>query len=179
MDEGTLAEGTIVLPDCIVEIGDWAFLGCAAPSVTLRVVVPENVAWISSSAVGEDDRIVGEIGGKVQHYAMDGYMAFEDIKTGRVIRYDLIGVRQEEIQSLSAGTHSIRLTYKKFEEASYRIAVKKEGGGSWKKYDRSKTSVKIGGLKKGTYRVKVRAMRTIDGTRYFGKWSSVKTVQVK
>lgn len=45
---------------------------------------------------------------------------------------------------------------------------------------KSKTSKTIKDLKKGTkYYVKVRAYKTVDGKRYYGSYSSVRTVRVR
>lgn len=44
----------------------------------------------------------------------------------------------------------------------------------------SKTSLKIGSLTKGkTYYFKVRAYKTVNGTKYYGAYSSVKSVKIK
>jgi hypothetical protein len=56
---------------------------------------------------------------------------------------------------------------KTFKSATKRVA---QGG------KKSSLSVK---MKKGTYYVKVRAYKTIDGKKYYGAWSAVKKVKIK
>jgi hypothetical protein len=43
----------------------------------------------------------------------------------------------------------------------------------------NKVSKKISKLQKGKYTVKVRAYKTVNGKKYYGKWSSAKKVSVK
>ena len=44
---------------------------------------------------------------------------------------------------------------------------------------KSKSSLKIKKLKKGTYYVKVRTIRTAGGVKYTGKWSKPQKVKIK
>ena len=65
--------------------------------------------------------------------------------------------------------------------AKYQIAKKKKGGSysvtTAGSSSRSKTYTK---LKKGKYYYfKVRAVKTVDGSTYYGSWSTVKKIKVK
>ena len=44
---------------------------------------------------------------------------------------------------------------------------------------KSKSSLKIKGLAKGTYFVKVRAIKYVNGAKYVGAWSKTRKVKVK
>ena len=64
----------------------------------------------------------------------------------------------------------------------YQVRYRVKGTSTWttKTYSSSTKSKTITGLKSGkTYQVQVRAYKTVSGTKYYGSWSSTKTVKVK
>ena len=86
------------------------------------------------------------------------------------------------ITSLKKGTKSFRVKWKKVSGASgYQVSYK-TGKTTKKKTVNggSKKSLKVTGLKSGKkYTVKVRAWKTVNGKKYYGKWSAAKKVTVK
>ena len=65
---------------------------------------------------------------------------------------------------------------------SYQIAYKRKGSSKWyyAKAGSSTYSKTISSLKSGKYYyVKVRAFKSVNGTKYYGSWSKTKTVKVK
>lgn len=176
----------INIPDSVTEIGRWAFYNCGSLK---SIAIPKSVTLIEDRAFGYSEdceerisgvRIIGYVNTAAQRYAKEYNVIFQNAETDEVIRYDFISVPTEKIKTLTAGKKKIKLTYKTVEEATYRIAVKKIGSTTWKKYDVSKTSAVIKGLKSGKqYKVKVRALRKIDGKCYYGNWSSVKKITVR
>jgi hypothetical protein len=176
----------INIPDGTTEIGDYAFYSCAHMP---HIVIPESVTKIGARAFGcsEDGNydvcIYSNQNTEAERYAINYALKFYNISglgSGRMIRYDLLRVPQEKIKTLTTGKKQISLSYKKVEQASYRIAVKKAGTSTWKKYTASKASAVIKGLQSGKqYKVKVRAVQNIVGIKAYGKWSAVKTVTVQ
>ena len=64
----------------------------------------------------------------------------------------------------------------------YQIRYRVKGTSTWKTVtvSSSKSSYTLTGLTSSkTYQVQVRAYKTVSGTKYYGSWSSVKTVKVK
>lgn len=87
--------------------------------------------------------------------------------------------------SSAASTVSKRLTVKWTKlsgSVKYQIAYKKKGASSWTYTTVSSSTVSktLTGLTSGSYYyVSVRAYKTVDGTTYYGSWSTTKTVYVK
>ena len=86
------------------------------------------------------------------------------------------------ITSLKKGTKSFTVKWKKVSGASgYQVSYK-VGKKTSKKIVNGgkKTSLKVTNLKSGKkYTVKVRAWKTVNGKKYYGKWSNAKKVTVK
>ena len=82
---------------------------------------------------------------------------------------------------LTADTNALNVEYGKVDGGvKYQIYYKVKGTSSWKKTTAKGTEKTIGKLKKGkTYQVKVRAFKKVNGTTYYGAWSSTKTKKVK
>ena len=60
--------------------------------------------------------------------------------------------------------------------SGYQIAYRKKGSSTWKYTTTTKTSKTLSSLSRGTkYYVKVRAYKTVDGTKKYGSWSDSKT----
>lgn len=81
----------------------------------------------------------------------------------------------------STGKNNIKIKYSKPANTSkFEFNYRKKGASSWKKKTITKTSVNLKGLKRKTsYQIRVRSIRTVDGTDYSGTWSSVKTAKTK
>ncbi len=85
-----------------------------------------------------------------------------------------------KITSLKAGSKKFTVKIVKEKGAKYQVAYKVKGTSKYKTVTTSSVSKTVKGLKKGkTYSVKVRAYQTINGKKYLGNYSNVKTVKVK
>jgi uncharacterized repeat protein (TIGR02543 family) len=90
--------------------------------------------------------------------------------------------KKSAITKLTAGTHKFTASWKKHSHAGgYQVAYSRYKTKSFKYAPRTtKSSKTVTKLKTGVrYYVKVRAYKTIDGKRCYGKWSTVKSVKVK
>lgn len=78
-------------------------------------------------------------------------------------------------------TTSIKVSWDKVsKKCKYQVAYKKKGTDTYKKKTTSNTYLNIKNLKSNTsYNVKVRAYKTVDGNKVYGKWSAVKTFKTK
>ena len=62
----------------------------------------------------------------------------------------------------------------------YQVAYRLKGNSTWKKATVNGTYKLLKSLKGGkTYQVKVRALKTVSGTNYYGAWTSIKSLKVK
>ncbi len=175
----------INIPDGVTEIGERAFMQCGNLK---NITIPKSVAKIGRYALAysedgtpyEDVCITGYKDTAAHRYAKKYCVAFQNAETGKVTRYDWIPVPKGKIKKLTAGAKKIKLACQSVEGASYRVAVKKAGAAGWKKYDMPKASAVIKGLASGKqYKVRVRALRKIEGKYYYGKWSNVKKITVR
>ena len=93
--------------------------------------------------------------------------------------------KTKPVLTAKAGTKSVSLSWKKSSNASgyqvYRSTKKSSGFKSIKTVTKGTTvTYKNTGLTKGkTYYYKVRAYKVINGTKYYGNWSTVKSAKVK
>ncbi|MGN0240731.1 MAG: hypothetical protein ACI4CS_03505 [Candidatus Weimeria sp.] len=92
--------------------------------------------------------------------------------------------KKESITGISTGSRKLTIKFKKItvsgKTVKYQVAIKQSASKSWKKSYIASTKKTFSGLKKGgTYWVSVRPYITVDGTRYFGKWSKTLTKKVK
>ena len=175
----------VVMGENVTEIGECAFIHCGNLK---NITIPKSVAKIGRYALAysedgtpyEDVCITGYKDTAAHRYAKKYCLAFQNAETGKVTRYDWIPVPKGKIKKLTAGAKKIKLACQSVEGASYRVAVKKAGAAGWKKYDMPKASAVIKGLASGKqYKVKVRALRKIEGKYYYGKWSNVKKIKVR
>ncbi len=175
----------VVMGENVTEIGECAFIHCGNLK---NITIPKSVAKIGRYALAysedgtpyEDVCITGYKDTAAHRYAKKYCLAFQNAETGKVTRYDWIPVPKGKIKKLTAGAKKIKLACQAVEGASYRVAVKKAGAAGWKKYDMPKASAVIKGLASGKqYKVRVRALRKIEGKYYYGKWSNVKKIKVR
>ena len=175
----------INIPDGVTEIGERAFMQCGNLK---NITIPKSVAKIGRYALAysedgtpyEDVCITGYKDTAAHRYAKKYCVAFQNAETGKVTRYDWIPVPKGKIKKLTAGAKKIKLACQSVEGASYRVAVRKAGAAGWKKYDMPKASAVIKGLASGKqYKVRVRALRKIEGKYYYGKWSNEKKIKVR
>ncbi len=175
----------VVMGENVTEIGECAFIHCGNLK---NITIPKSVAKIGRYALAysedgtpyEDVCITGYKDTAAHRYAKKYCLAFQNAETGKVTRYDWIPVPKGKIKKLTAGAKKIKLACQSVEGASYRVAVKKAGAAGWKKYDMPKASAVIKGLASGKqYKVRVRALRKIEGKYYYGKWSNVKKIKVR
>lgn len=111
--------------------------------------------------------------------------ATANYKKGSGVITIVVVPKQTTVQSLKAsGTKAFKISYKKSSGASgYQItySTNKNFKSAKSKYvSGKKTSAVVKKLKKGKkYYVKVRAYKTINGKKYYGIYSKVKTIRVK
>lgn len=101
---------------------------------------------------------------------------------GKVTKSFTIKPAKVSLSSAKSGSAG-KLTVKWAKAAGgvkYQVAYKKSGSSSWSYATVSGTSKTLKGLARNKkYKVKVRAYKKVDGTKYCGAWSSAKTVKVK
>ena len=131
----------------------------------------------------------GVTSGKVYEYRMRAYRTvdgekvfgtYSDIMTGRTTP------KQVQITSVKkASATSSKLTWEKVAGATgYRIYYREAGTNTWKYVTQigkgSTLSYTHKGLTSGkTYEYRMRAYRTVDGTKVFGVYSTVKSLKLK
>ncbi len=92
--------------------------------------------------------------------------------------------KKGSVTSASAGSKKLTIKFKKIsvsgKTVKYQVALKQSAAKSWKKSYVASTKKTFSGLKKGkTYWVSVRPYITVNGVRYFGKWSKTLAKKVK
>jgi nitrate reductase NapAB chaperone NapD len=92
-----------------------------------------------------------------------------------------VTLKKAKIKSVKAGRKSLKVKWAKVKGASgYKISYKV--GSKTKTVTvkgASKKSKTIKNLTRGKYTVKVRAYKTVNGKKYYGKWSKAKKVSVR
>lgn len=92
--------------------------------------------------------------------------------------------KKGSVTSASAGSKKLTIKFKKIsvsgKTVKYQVALKQSTAKNWKKSYVASTKKTFSGLKKGkTYWVSVRPYITVNGVRYFGKWSKTLAKKVK
>ena len=84
------------------------------------------------------------------------------------------------VTGTASGT-KIKVTWDKVSEAyGYEVAIKEPGSSSYDQYNTTSTSKTISGLtEEGTYKIKVRAYKKVDGEYIYGSYSSIKSVYIE
>ncbi len=93
-------------------------------------------------------------------------------------------VAKVRITSVKAGKRQLKVKWKKVTAAGYQVQYSRKKNFSSKRIltvsGRKKAQKKITKLRSGRrYYVRVRAYKTINGQKYYGKWSTVKNKKVK
>ena len=80
-----------------------------------------------------------------------------------------------------AKKHSLKLTCTNVKyRTGYQVRYKKSGAKKWTTKNFKKNTFTLTKLKKNKkYKVKVRVYKTVNGKKFYGKWSKVKTVKTK
>jgi len=103
--------------------------------------------------------------------------------TGSVTKTFYIVTKKVTLSTLKATTNKLTVNYKKVTGASgYQIAYQKSGSQTWtyttvSSQSASKTLTKL--TSKKNYKVKVRAYKTVSGKKYYGAYSTIKTITMK
>ncbi len=122
---------------------------------------------------------------EVTPYIVEEIDGVEETFYGRAVKKTVtpkVSLNKAAIKKVKGGKKSLKVKWGKVAGASgYEVSCK-TGKKTVKKIVKGagKVSVKIGKLKKGKkYTVKVRAWKTVNGKKYYGKWSSAKKAKVK
>ena len=100
--------------------------------------------------------------------------------TGKISASYVIMPEKAKIKSLKAGKKKFTVKVTQEKGAKYQVAYKVKGSSKYKTVTTKNVTKTVSGLKKGkTYSVKVRAYQTVNGKKYLGNYSNVKTVKVK
>ncbi len=103
--------------------------------------------------------------------------------TGSVTKTFYIVPKKVTLSTFKTTTNKLTVNYKKVTGASgYQIAYQKSGSQTWtyttvSSKSASKTLTKL--TNKKNYKVKVRAYKTVSGKKYYGAYSTIKTITMK
>ena len=82
--------------------------------------------------------------------------------------------------SVKPAKKKIKVSIRPQSSARYQLAIRQKGKKKWKTVSLSRTSYTFRKLKsRKKYQIRVRAIKTINGYKYTGAWSKIKTVKVK
>lgn len=138
--------------------------------------------------------IYGKTGSAAQNYAKKYNIRFRDLaaeaEAARQGTY-VAGLPKVKMSKPKAAKKSITVKWKKLNKKQLKKGVNKievwvcpnSGFGAGdtiiKETGKKKSSLKVKGLKKGTYFVKVRAIKKVGNVKYYTAWSAPKKVKVK
>ena len=193
----------------VASIDDEALCGYDQYLANLKsVTVPSTVTSIGDYALGyrydDNDNIVkvsgftifGTTGSAAQRYAASNGFTFRDpvaeAEAARQGTYDK-KIPKVKISKPKGGKKTITVKWKKLTKKQLKKSKAKKyeiwacankgfasGQTSQHEVKKSKSAIKITHVPtKGTYYVKVRAIKYVGGVKYVGKWSKVKKVKVK
>lgn len=172
------------------------------------VTVPSTITDIGSTALGyytdsngvKDTKvpgftIIGTTGTAAQKYANDNGFTFRDpVAEAEAARQGTPdgSIPKVKISKPSTGKKAITVKWKKLTKkqlkkskaTKYEVWVSADpnfpmGNTSEHMIKKSKSAVKIKKVPKGTYFVKVRAIKYVNGNKMVGPWSKIKKVKVK
>ena len=182
---------SIVLSDGIaraVTLVDMSVAGAAS------LTIPATVNKIYLSEVPAGFTIFGAGGSYAQTYAINNGIIFRDpVAEAEAARQGTLtaGLPKVKISKPAAAKKSVTVKWKKLDKKQLKKGVTNievwvcpnagfgAGDTIIKMAGKKKASVKVKGLAKGTYFVKVRAIRNVGGVKYYTAWSKVKKVKVK
>ncbi|MGN0270626.1 MAG: fibronectin type III domain-containing protein, partial [Candidatus Weimeria sp.] len=108
---------------------------------------------------------------------------FTELSDNEII--DAIQSSQCRLQSTKSTKKSITAAWNEAEISGtnvdgYQISIKKKGTSTWKSSTVTGTKKEFSSLKSKTkYLLRVRPYASVNVTRYYGKWSVIKTVKTK
>jgi len=185
----------VTLPNSVKKIESDAFKSSALESVKLgnkveyigftafartplsSIYVPRSVTKIERLAFGrkasahlEKYTVYGCSGSYTEKYCKKNNIDFKAVDPAAPKKTTVKGEKGK-----------IKVSYKKVSKAEgFQVKATKGKKSVVKTYKTKKSVIKaVKGLKKGNYKVKVRAFRTFRGSRVYGKWTKAKTVKVK
>ena len=166
----------------MTQIGDDSFAGCTKLTT---INLPSKITKIGYEAFNGCDSltIYGPKNSYAQTYAKENNIEFvesSDTSADEPSSDDYTNAAPT-VTIKSTGKNNIKIKYSKPANTSkFEFNYRKKGASSWKKKTTTKTSVNLKGLKRKTsYQIRVRSIRTVDGTDYSGTWSVIKTVKTK
>lgn len=147
------------------------------------------VQYNSTGAVVGGDQVVSTTITYTAPQTGDTSYPFSDadedtISATEQIQISTVESKKGSVTSASAGSKKLTIKFKKIsvsgKTVKYQVALKQSTAKSWKKSYVASTKKTFSGLKKGkTYWVSVRPYITVNGVRYFGKWSKTLAKKVK
>ncbi len=196
---------SIIIPDSVTSIGAEAFWGCES---LIKVFVPDSVTSIGTDAF-KNIMIYCNQNSYAETYAIKNGLNFHAhiwiVKKEKSATYFAAGYSGDKVcsvcgETLETGKSIAKLKLKapkfKLTGAKKKFTVKytkvtgatgfqvryKLGNGKWKtvNFDTKKSASKIvKNLKKGNYKVQIRAYVKQGSKKAFSNWTSTKTVKVK
>ena len=174
---------TINIPGKVTKIGWNSFNGCTSLN---KVTLSSKLRDIGDYAFEGCDSltIYGPKNSYAQTYAQKNNIPFVEssyTSSTEPSSSDDYTNNAPTVTIKSLGKNNVKIKYSKPENTSkFEFNYRKKGASSWKKKTTTKTSVNLKGLKRKTnYQIRVRSIRTVDGTDYSGTWSVIKTVKTK
>ena len=180
-----------VLSDGASHVVTQVYLDCFGLS---SITVPTTVTVMRLSEVPAGFTIFGTTGSYAQTYAAQNGISFRDpAAEAEAARQgtQVAGLPKVKISKPAAAKKSVTVKWKKLDKKQLKKGVTNievwvcpnSAFGSAdtiiKFAGKKKASLKVKGLKKGTYFVKVRAIKNVGGVKQYTAWSKVKKVKVK
>lgn len=145
------------------------------PTITVKngnTVLKEETNYTVEYVANKNNKNVG-----IGYIKVKGRGRYTGSKT---VTYKILPQKVTQYAPVS-GKKAIQVKYKKLSKVSgYQITYQEKGSKTWKSVTTSETSKKLTGLKsKKYYNIKVRGYKTVGKTKYYGSYSTVKTVKTK
>jgi hypothetical protein len=174
---------SVTIPDSVKTIGEGAFANCTSLK---SVYIPSSVTKIESVAFGfvfnydwdNSDYFTANTGyKKVKGFTIYGVTGSAAEKYAKKHGVKFVAVPKAPSVTVSVAKKSATVKMKKVSGASgYEIAYRVKGTSKYKTVTTTSLTKKLTKLtSKKKYEIKVRAYKKVNGKKYYGEYSSVKT----